>query len=1224
MKSLFTTFLCALFIVFFLCSGGVATAAHTIALTTEEQQFIATHPTIKVANETNWPPYDFYESGRPVGLCIDYISLIAQKAGIEIEFVTSDSWAHLIDEFKEKKIDIMPVFYKTESRKQYTLFTPSYTRGEVGIFVNDSSTDIFENAQLLNKKIGIQKSHGAIPLLREQVPAIEIIEYDSTHKLVNKLATGELDAIIGNPWLFTSLAKKKSITNIHLSGYVELTEEQKKAASFHIGVRKDWPVLHSIIRKAMNAVTDAELQYIQDRWAHDPSSPSKISIPLTDKEKAYILAHPIIKVSNSRSYSPYDFAVGGKPMGYSVDMLNLLADRIGLTISYVNGPTWPELVEMFKQGQLDLLHTLTITPDRLELGNFSHPYHFYDSVFVTQLNGPELNSLQDLNGLTIAVAKGWAVQDFLERYSTAKLLLVDNLEEMLRAVENGQADATTCSSFILDYHIQTLGFHQLKQAGDFKAYNKGSNRAYHFMAQRNSPELISMLNKALASLTPQDKAMLEDKWIASTPTPKEQTIKLTSKEKEYIKNNPTIVLASGTGFDPFTIRNQDGTITGLDVDIARQITQKTGLQIEFALGNWKEIQNKAIARKYDGLSSTVRHPDRAKWFNFSKPYATLTSLVIVKKGNPKKIYTLHDLDGKKIALQKGNMLFETIVENNIKNPIRIYKDEIPETLRAVISEEADYTVLDETAFFLASKLGLAGVIESAFPVGKTFEVVYSLRNDSPELLSIFNKGITAIQEQDRAVFRNRWLGSNSWEHAPNVEQVSLTPKEIKYLAQKDTLTLGIASNRMPYEGINSDNNLDGMAANYLPFIEQSLGRRVKIHPIRIDDPITALKEKKCDFILMGEKPSTFEDSIRYTTSFLSFPYVIATTNDTLFIEDINQQKNKLFTITSNDPAIESIRKLHPNIKLNEVSSVRKGLTSVEQGTAYGFIGSSALVTYTIQNEFMTDMKIAGKLPINAKFSIGTNSYEPHLHNIAQKVVGLLTTKERWPFINKWIAVKFEQGIDYSLVWKVIGATFLILTIILFWNRKLNKARTELQRAMTTLNSTQEQLEKKNALLEQLAVTDRLTGLNNRMKLDQVLLEEVNRSSRYGSPLSIIILDIDHFKSINDEHGHQEGDVALINVAKILTKNVRQVDIVGRWGGEEFLIICPETPHSGAQTIAEKLRIQLKNTTLCKSPLTGSFGVAELKRNEEEADLLRRADKALYAAKHNGRNQVITA
>lgn len=159
-------------------------------------------------------------------------------------------------------------------------------------------------------------------------------------------------------------------------------------------------------------------------------------------------------------------------------------------------------------------------------------------------------------------------------------------------------------------------------------------------------------------------------------------------------------------------------------------------------------------------------------------------------------------------------------------------------------------------------------------------------------------------------------------------------------------------------------------------------------------------------------------------------------------------------------------------------------------------------------------------------------------------------------------------------------------------------------------------------VEELSITDRLTGLYNRLKLDELFAYYLSIAKRHQTPLSILLLDIDKFKSVNDTYGHQVGDSVLQEIAKLLKANVRLEDAVGRWGGEEFLILLPSSNVEEARLLAEKLRgvIEAEHFAYAGSR-TASFGVAMYHINDDEKSMVARADESLYRAKENGRNRV---
>ncbi|PHR53393.1 MAG: hypothetical protein COA44_15325 [Arcobacter sp.] len=160
-------------------------------------------------------------------------------------------------------------------------------------------------------------------------------------------------------------------------------------------------------------------------------------------------------------------------------------------------------------------------------------------------------------------------------------------------------------------------------------------------------------------------------------------------------------------------------------------------------------------------------------------------------------------------------------------------------------------------------------------------------------------------------------------------------------------------------------------------------------------------------------------------------------------------------------------------------------------------------------------------------------------------------------------------------------------------------------------------------LERLATTDPLTGIANRNKLNIILEKSMHLSLRYKLPLSVIFFDIDHFKKINDEHGHDAGDTVLTTIATLINHHIRSSDVFARWGGEEFIIVLPETEHDKAHMLAEKFRKIINDYKFLPDvTVTCSFGVTQLHENDDESSLLKRVDNALYSAKEHGRNKVV--
>ena len=191
-----------------------------------------------------------------------------------------------------------------------------------------------------------------------------------------------------------------------------------------------------------------------------------------------------------------------------------------------------------------------------------------------------------------------------------------------------------------------------------------------------------------------------------------------------------------------------------------------------------------------------------------------------------------------------------------------------------------------------------------------------------------------------------------------------------------------------------------------------------------------------------------------------------------------------------------------------------------------------------------------------------------------------------------------------------------------FSRAFNSMVVALDEARAELARRNDELQALALQLEELATHDALTGAFNRRKLDEVVQAEIARSQRYGQPVSLMILDADHFKRVNDAFGHEAGDRVLVALAETLREGIRTVDVLARWGGEEFIVLCPSIDLHEAAELAERLRTSVAARDLgAAGRLTVSLGVAQYRRGEKAGELFGRADAALYRAKEGGRDRV---
>lgn len=189
-------------------------------------------------------------------------------------------------------------------------------------------------------------------------------------------------------------------------------------------------------------------------------------------------------------------------------------------------------------------------------------------------------------------------------------------------------------------------------------------------------------------------------------------------------------------------------------------------------------------------------------------------------------------------------------------------------------------------------------------------------------------------------------------------------------------------------------------------------------------------------------------------------------------------------------------------------------------------------------------------------------------------------------------------------------------------RKNKSLEALIEERTAELRETNLRLQQQLDIKKSLSETDVLTSTANRYLLEKVLKHEYLRAKRFCQPLSLLSLDLDDFKSINDQYGHSVGDLTLTHIVDVIRNNIREIDVLGRWGGDEFMIVLPNTQLKDAKNLAEKIRerVALKPVEgyIC---VTMSLGVVELQHNEAQEQLLIRADKMLYTAKAAGKNMI---
>jgi len=513
---------------------------------------------------------------------------------------------------------------------------------------------------------------------------------------------------------------------------------------------------------------------------------------------------------------------------------------------------------------------------------------------------------------------------------------------------------------------------------------------------------------------------------------------LTQEEKDFIKNHPAITLAGGESFEPFLIKNSDESISGYDFGIVQLIKKRTGLNIEFELGNWAVVQEKAKKRLLDGLSSSSVNEERKKHYNSSLPYFKYSSLVIVRKGNPLKIHNKNDLKNKKIAVQKGNSFFTNLAKS-LNGVEIVYYEKMHDLIRAVVSAEVDFTIIDETAFYIANEIGLKPFIEHSFVIGKPSDLVFSLRNDWPELTTIVNKGLRSIKKQELIELKERWIGIN----LDIKSDIKFTQKEKNYLSKKKQIKLCVDPNWMPYSKIENGIH-KGMGADIVNLLQEKLPIPIElVNTTSWTETLEYVEQKKCDILDFVVKTKERSRYINFSPLYVEIPLVVATRLDTPFFLNLRDLSYKKLGVVKSYAFKDMLKQRYPDIEIVFVSSIKDGLEKVKKGEIYGYVGALASVAYEFKENFTGELKISGRFDESMSMGSGVRKDDKTLFAIINKIVDNIDKNRLNVIINNWITIKYEKEIDHTLVWQILGVVFMLFLLGFYRQFILKKANNTL-------------------------------------------------------------------------------------------------------------------------------------------------------------------------------------
>ncbi len=733
----------------------------------------------------------------------------------------------------------------------------------------------------------------------------------------------------------------------------------------------------------------------------------------------------------------------------------------------------------------------------------------------------------------------------------------------------------------------------------------------HILVRPDWPILHQMLEKALLTLTPGDIAALEYKWLGEIRPGVDGALNLTQEEKAFLDTHPKIRVANELDWPPFDFI-QNGEPAGFAIDYVRLLAEIIGLELEFINGHtWSQLLEKGRQKEIDLFPGLWKSPDREEFLAFTRPYIQLIKVLVTRK-DVTSVKSLADMTHRKIALPAGYTLTEIIMDHYpgldyvmVKNPA--------EGIKLVSLGRADGFVgsLGIVNYVIKQQFINNVKVAEEIKLDQDLPLYMAVRKDWKLLATILDKAMTHVDPLQYDAIVGKWIGSMD----PAGELTTLTREEKEYLGAKEQISLCVRPDAPPFESLDSTGGYRGIVADFY----QVMSRKIGV-PIRVSDKVADVSG--CDVTaVMTDNPSG-PSIMQPGSAYASYPLVIATDRNALYINTLDAVGEKPIAVSTRAPFYTVIQTNYPDVTVIPVDSVAQGLEKVQKGEVFGLVDTAPAIGHYIQENNLFDLKISGELPYQVQLQPGIRSDDPVLFQIFEKAVHSLTSEEKKQIFQNWMTINYEQGVDYTLLWRILT----VLAIIGFFAVYRHISITRYNLKLGRLNRD---LVEANKKLEAISYLDGLTGIPNRRKFDEVLETEWKRCERNHLTLSLLMIDIDYFKPFNDRYGHLEGDDCLKKVAQTLETLLRRPgDFVARYGGEEFGIVLPGIHASGTETLARKildsvqaLKIPNQDSDVSDYLTVSLGGIGTVPTRSLPANwFISKADRLLYQAKENGRNQ----
>lgn len=903
-----------------------------------------------------------------------------------------------------------------------------------------------------------------------------------------------------------------------------------------------------------------------------------------------------LKIGISSDTYPYMFVdEKGQPAGLVVDYWQHIAKQQSIDVEFI-AADWADTLSMLTAGQIDLHGGLGRTEDREQQYLLGPSYlDIFSNVFVHRdLAG--IHNLADLKPHLVGVVERSShIESLAQRQPDLVLKRYASVSQMYDSALKGEIKAFTGLDRLPPRYTN---YRELMSF--YPSYKKVPIRKIEltFAVRREQQQLLQALALAANAVDMNFKDQLERKWLS-------------------VDTNPdTLLIGVSVGNQPYMDVSSIGDVQGVFVDLWRLWSEKTGVAISFVPNQSEDSLAYLRKGRIDVQMAQVENPEK---FSGLRPayhlYNIYSSLFYDSRYDFSEPAQLNSAT---IGLLQTARFHTQLQQQFPKAQLKIY-DSVEQMISAVQRKELTGFLASDV--IVQNRLAQTNSKESfkVMPGIRYESAVYSLvRLDDKNLYQRIEQGFSQISLDEMVDIEKRWLDKDTAGYFQSFrDKVPLTKAEREWLDQHQPIRVGVMSDWRPVEFVDDKGQPQGITSDVLKLLNQRLGAQFIPTPYRSWELL--LEDFKVGKLQMVANISDLPERRNYSVfsaDYWTLQWIMVGKHDAQFDDNVAQMKAQRIAIMREYQFVKQLKKDFPQHKVIEVDSLNDGLELVAKGQADFVLDTVVSSAVALRDPRYVNLRayLPTDLPVYPSY-FGVHKDVSELLVILNKGIKTISDSDRQIVLDKWLNLEIKHGLDqrrvFTLVLQIAGLSLVVIFGFLIWNFSLRR-EVNLRR-------------KVEDKMRFMAGHDGLTQLPNRSLLTERLQTALHQHARHNEMLALMFIDLDGFKQVNDQYGHDVGDEMLVKLSSLLSHCVRKTDTVARFGGDEFVILLTGlVDRDDAAIVAEKILLYLQEPltlSVCQATVGASIGIAIYPHDgTDAASLLKSADKLMYQVKQQGKSQ----